>query len=100
MFHGRRRSIDSVMAEKRAFAERWPDRDYRYRTGTTQVACESDRSRCTVWSLFDFSASNARANQRSRGMGMHELVVSFAAARPIITSENSRVLRRGEVVRR
>jgi hypothetical protein len=98
-FHGRTRPLGSVLAEKRRFAERWPDRTYRYRPETTQVSCETERPRCTVWSIFDFSASNARQGRRSQGIGEHELVVSFADGRPVIASENSRVLRRGAVRR-
>ena len=33
LFHGKPRSFASVLAEKRRFAERWPDRTYRYRAG-------------------------------------------------------------------
>ena len=95
MFHGRTRTLGSVLSEKRRFAERWPDRTYRYRPETTQVACETGGARCTVWSIFDFTAANSRQGRRSRGMGEHELIVSFPGGRPVIRSENSRVLRRG-----
>jgi hypothetical protein len=95
LFHGERRSLASVMAEKRRFAERWPDRSYSYRPETTQVACEAQRAMCTVWSIFDFSAANPGNGRRSRGIGDHELVVSFSSDKPVIVSESSRVLRRG-----
>jgi hypothetical protein len=95
LFHGRVRDFGSVLAEKRRFAQRWPDRAYRYRRETTQVACESGGVRCTVWSLFDFAAGNPDQGRRSRGIGEHELVVSFLSHKPVIVSETSRVLRRG-----
>ena len=95
MFHGRTRTIDSVIAEKRQFAERWPDRIYRYHPGTTQVACEPGGARCTVWSVFYFTADNPPRSRYSLGIGEHELVVSFSSGRPVIASENSRVVRRG-----
>src|SRR5215212_4815747 len=44
-FHGHSRTLGSVLAEKRRFAERWPQRSYRYRPETTRVACEFGRSR-------------------------------------------------------
>jgi hypothetical protein len=97
LFHGRVRDFGSVLAEKRRFAQRWPDRAYRYRRDTTQVACESGGVRCTVWSLFDFAAGNPDQGRRSRGIGEHELVVSFLSHKPVIVSETSRVLRRGAV---
>ncbi len=98
VFHGHERSYRSVFAEKQRFAERWPERTYRYRPEFTQVACEADGASCTVWSLFDFAAAD-HEGRRSRGLGEHELVVSFAGEKPIIVSETSRVLRRGLVPR-
>ena len=95
MFHGRTRTLDTVIAEKRRIAERWPDRTYRYHPGTTQVACEAGGELCTVWSVFYFKADNPRAGRHSLGIGEHELVVSFSSAKPVIASENSRVVRRG-----
>jgi hypothetical protein len=95
MFHGRERTLGSVLAEKRRFTERWPERSYRYRPGTTMVACESEGARCTVWAIFDFSATSA--GRRSQGIGEHELVVGLSGGRPVIVAETSRVLQRGAV---
>jgi hypothetical protein len=99
LFHGRRRTLSSVLAEKHRFAERWPVRTYRYRPQTTQVACEASGERCTVWSMFDFSAASPRHHRRSRGIGEHELIVGFSPERPVIVSETSRVIRRGSAGR-
>ena len=93
-FHGRTLALGSMLAEKRRFVERWPNRTYRHRPETTQVSCEAGGTRCTVWAIFDFSAGDARG-RRSRGIGEHELVVSLSSARPVIVSENSRVVLRG-----
>ena len=94
-FHGRTRTLASVVAEKRRFVERWPNRIYHHRPETTQVLCEADGAHCTVWSIFEFSASNSRAHRHANGIGEHELVVSFVSGGPVIESENSRVVRRG-----
>jgi hypothetical protein len=96
-FHGQERTLGSVVAEKRRFAERWPQRTYRYRPETTMVACESVGARCTVWAIFDFSAATPERGRRSLGIGEHELVVSLSSGRPVIVSETSRVLHRGAV---
>jgi hypothetical protein len=48
-----------------------------------------------VRSSFDFDAGSPRQRQRALGIGEHELVVSFSSGRPVIESENSRVIRRG-----
>ena len=94
-FHGRRRTLASVLAEKRRFMERWPDRIYRHRPEATEVACEDKGTLCTVRASFDFAAGMPRKRQRTSGIGEHELVVSFAGERPVIVAENSRVVRRG-----
>ncbi len=94
-FHGQQRTLGSVIAEKRRFTERWPERTYRYRPETTMVGCETSGERCTVWILFDFLAGNRRQGRRSVGIGDHEIVVSFSSGKPVIVAENSRVLRRG-----
>ncbi len=95
-FHGRSRTLASVIAEKRRFAARWPHRTYRHRPETTQVACEGSGARCTVRSSFDFEATNPRQDRRSLGIGEHDLVVSFASGRPVIEAEDSRVIIRGQ----
>ena len=94
-FHRRERTLDSVLAEKRRFTERWPQRSYRYRPETTMVACESSGAHCTVWAIFDFSAASPEQDRRSQGIAEHEIVVSLSAGRPVIVAETSRVLQRG-----
>jgi hypothetical protein len=93
-FHGRLMSMAALLAEKRRFVQRWPDRRYRYEPGAMGVRCNSAGTSCIVRSTFAFDASNAKLGRRSRGVGAHELVVNFAGNRPVIVSENSRVLGR------
>jgi hypothetical protein len=93
-FHGQTRTLASVIAEKRRFAQRWPYRTYRHRPETTQVLCEDGGARCTVRSSFDFTAATARGDRRSLGIGEHELVVGFTLGNPVIIAENSRVIMR------
>jgi hypothetical protein len=93
-FHGRLMSMAALLAEKRRFVQRWPSRRYRYEPGAMGVRCNSTGTSCIVRSTFAFDASNARLGRRSRGVGAHELVVNFVGNRPVIVSENSRVLGR------
>ena len=95
VFHGRERTLGSLLAEKRRFTERWPQRTYRYRPETTMVACESNGALCTVWAIFDFAAANPGKGRDSHGIGEHELVVGLSGGKPVIKAETSRVLRRG-----
>jgi hypothetical protein len=94
MFHGRSMRFGELLAEKRRFVQRWPVRQYRYRSGTMGVTCAPNGHSCVIRSTFDFDAANSKLGRRSRGVGTHELVVTFAGARPVIASETSRVFSR------
>jgi hypothetical protein len=94
MFHGRSMSFAALLAEKRRFVRRWPDRTYRYQPGAMAIKCEANSNSCIVRSTFEFDAANAKLGRRSRGVGTHELVVNFTGDRLVIVSENSRVLER------
>ena len=89
VFHGRSMSLSALMAEKRRFVRRWPDRNYRLRPDTLKVACEPSGRSCTVRALFAFDADSPSRAKRSKGTGMVEFVVDLSGDRPIIVSENS-----------
>jgi hypothetical protein len=93
-FHGRMMSARSLLEEKRRFVRRWPERLYRHRLDTMQVACAPQGETCTVRSVFDFTAANPKRRRHSQGTASLELVVSFASGRPVIVSENSLVRNR------
>jgi hypothetical protein len=95
IFHGRSMTMRELLAEKRRFVQRWPDRRYRPRPDTMGVACDPGGRSCTVRSVFDFAASNPASGRRSQGIATIELVVSFAGDRPVITAESSLVHGRG-----
>jgi len=92
VFHGRPVSLQNLLNEKRRFMERWPERHYRYRPETMTVMCQPGSTFCHVRAVYDFDASNAARGKHSRGTGVHDLVVSFAADRAVIISETSQVL--------
>ncbi|MET0528399.1 MAG: hypothetical protein ABW003_08645 [Microvirga sp.] len=92
MFHGRQVSVQNLLSEKRRFMERWPERHYRYRPETMIVMCQPGGTSCRVRAVYDFDASNSARGRHSRGTGVHDLVVSFAADKAVIVSESSRVL--------
>jgi hypothetical protein len=92
VFHGRQVSLQDLLNEKRRFMERWPERHYRYRPETMTVMCQPGNTFCHVRAVYDYDASNPMRGKRSRGTGLHDLVVSFAADRAMIISESSRVL--------
>lgn len=94
-FHGRVMSLPALMAEKRRFARRWPDRRYELQPGTMRTACNGAAAACVVRAVFAFQARNPGTGALSQGLSDLTLEVSFAGGRPAIVSESSRVLRRG-----
>lgn len=95
-FHGRMTTFAALLAEKRRFAQRWPER--RYEPHDTRTACNAALQSCIVRTLVDFRADNPARALRAQGLAELVLEVSFAGGRPVIVSESSRVLRRGAAV--
>ena len=93
-FHGRSLSLAALMAEKRRFVRRWPERRYEAQGGATQPACNAATATCIVRTTFDFRADNPARGARSQGVSELTLTISFAGPRPVIVAESSRVLRR------
>ncbi|HEX2555327.1 MAG TPA: hypothetical protein VHL98_16630 [Microvirga sp.] len=92
-YHGREVSGRALQEEKRRFARRWPEREYRPRLDTMRTSCAG--AFCTIRSTFDYRASDPNRGRTSAGTGVIELGVSFAGGQPVIVSETSSVLRRG-----
>ena len=100
VFHGRTMSVASLMSEKRRFVQRWPERRYRPRPDSLRTACSAGLALCQVRATVDFSAFSPARGVRSQGTVDLELAVSLAGERPVIVSENSRVVRREAVASR
>jgi hypothetical protein len=97
-FHGRSMSARALFEEKRRFVRRWPERSYNPRSDSMRVSCAPAAEVCTVRTLFDFQASNPQTGRRSAGTGQLELVVALAGSAPVIVSETSSVMQRGQMV--
>jgi hypothetical protein len=93
-FHGRTLSLAALIAEKRRFVRRWPERRYEAQGGATRTACNAASATCIVHTTFDFRADNPVRGVRSQGVSELTLTISFAGERPLIVAESSRVLRR------
>lgn len=94
VFHGRAMSLSALLAEKRRFLARWPERRYRARPDSIRTACNAGIATCQVESTVDFVAANPGRGVRSEGTVAVRMALSFAGGRPVIVSESSRVLSR------
>jgi len=92
LFHGREMTMKRLFNEKRRFAKRWPERDYRPRRDAIGATCNPAGEVCTVHAVFDFTASNSRRRRVSQGTGALQLIVNFIGDKPVIVAEHSTLL--------
>ncbi|MEL6061523.1 MULTISPECIES: hypothetical protein [unclassified Methylobacterium] len=89
-FYGRPVTTAGLVAEKRSFVQRWPER--RYEPRAMRAACDAET--CTIRTLVDFRTANPGRGAVSSGEAELILEVGFAGTRPYILGETGRVLRR------
>ena len=89
-FYGHPITLAGLVAEKRSFVQRWPER--RYEPRAIRTACDSET--CTIRTIVDFRTANPARGAISTGAAELILEVSFAGTRPVIVGETGRVLRR------
>jgi hypothetical protein len=92
LFHGREMTMKRLFNEKRRFAKRWPERDYRPRQDAIGATCNPAGEVCTVHAVFDFKASNSKRRRVSQGTGALQLIVNFIGDKPVIVAEHSTLL--------
>lgn len=89
-FYGRPITTAGLVAEKRSFVQRWPER--RYEPRAMRAACDAET--CTIRAIVDFRTANPGRGAVSSGEAELILEVGFAGTRPYILGETGRVLRR------
>lgn len=91
-FYGQSIPAAVVMDQKAKFADRWPERIYAVRSGSTKADCAAQG--CEVTGVVDWDARNGAAGKRSAGSAAFQLRVAFQGSRPLIVSETGQVLSR------
>jgi hypothetical protein len=92
-YYGRQVAVELVMREKHAFAERWPERSYKLRSGSVAVDCDSAHLVCTVTGLVDWICANPARRARASGTASFALKLSMLAdGRIVITEENGKAI--------
>lgn len=88
-FYGKEISRAALMEEKRAFAERWPVRNYSARRSTFESSCGSDV--CAVSATIDWRADSPARGKSATGEAWYELTFDKATGR--IIAEDGRSTR-------
>jgi hypothetical protein len=91
-FYGKTYSSSQVLAEKRAFAERWPNRTYAVDGDSVSVSCQPDF--CLAKGNVSWVATSPDRGKTSRGVAYLELSIRFDGGLPRIVAENGHVVSR------
>jgi hypothetical protein len=93
LYFGKRSSKAYVMAEKRAFLDRWPKRAYAVRPGSISTTCDPRNNSCTVSGIVDWRVASVQRNAISTGSAKFQLTFSIGAELTLL-SEWSEVITR------
>lgn len=88
-FYGSELSRTALIAEKLAFAERWPDRRYSARRETFDVRCP-DAYTCLVSAIIDWEASSAARGKSSSGVARYGLGFDMETGQILFENGESR----------
>jgi tetratricopeptide (TPR) repeat protein len=89
MYYGKLTKKGTILKEKRAFAERWPDREYKPKEPIS-VSCRD--SVCTVSGVVDFRTVDPVSKILSRGEASFEYQLVLSGPTVKISQENGQVL--------
>jgi hypothetical protein len=90
-YYGRQRTLSKVLADKRNYFLRWPERAYRIRNGSLMVTCANGA--CMVSGIYDWVVRSIQRNKQARGAARFSYTISLGP-NPKIVSEAGRVLKK------
>ena len=95
-YYGKRLAKAAIIAEKRRFVERWPDRNYRPRWNDTKITCEPTTRQCTINGIADFVAKNVARKRQESGTLRYSIRIEFIEDQMRIVAESSEVIARAK----
>lgn len=90
-YHGKITPRQSVLAEKRQFAARWPQRTYKVRPHSVTVSCNATTEMCRVQGTMDRELVNPTTNTKSRDVTVFDYSVAGSGPSLKIAAETSTV---------
>jgi hypothetical protein len=95
-YYGKRVSKSKVIAEKRRFVERWPDRNYRPRWQDAKITCEPASRQCAIEGIADFEAKSVTRGRKESGTFRYSMRILFVESDTRIVAANSEVIARSK----
>jgi len=93
-YYGSIKDRDTVIRDKKKFAERWPVRKYTARPNTIETGCDIAVSQCDVRGILDWTASSEKRNALASGSAEFDYKVRLTDDGFLIVSESGSVLSR------
>jgi hypothetical protein len=93
-YYGKRVSKGEIIADKRRFVKRWPERNYQPRWIDTKINCHAKSQECTIEGVADFEANNPTRGKSESGTFRYSMKIRLVADRINIVAESSEVIGR------
>jgi hypothetical protein len=92
-YYGAVKDKKIILADKRKFMERWPQRNYQVRDGSMVAQCNSELATCDVSGIVDWDVSSPARSAISNGSANFAYNLNMASV-ILIVQESSVVLKR------
>lgn len=89
-YYGKLRSLGEVLADKRDYFKRWPERAYQIRNDSVMVTCANGA--CMVSGVYDWMVRSIPRNKQAQGVARFSYTISLGA-NPKIISEAGNVVK-------
>lgn len=90
-YYGKLKSLREVLADKRRYFARWPERAYRIRDDSVRVNCSNGA--CMVSGIYDWLVRSVPRNKQAQGVARFNYTISLGPD-PKIISEAGKVIKR------
>ena len=90
-YHGKFAPRQAVVAEKRRFAERWPQRSYKIRPHSLTVSCNAATAMCRVQGIMERELANPATDAKSRDITNFDYSISASGPTLKIAAETNAV---------
>jgi hypothetical protein len=91
LYHGNLMPRQTILLEKRRFAERWPQRSYKIRPHSVTASCDAASEVCRVHGVMDRELANPVTNTKSHDVASFDYSIASSGDALRIAAESSSV---------